>query len=121
MGATWRDLISGLASAQSLDVATRNKGASDTAHISRVGFLRAAHHFLVLAARKRGISLSGYIRRATLAVVAMDLGLEATDLFELDAGITPIGRVGAKPSKDLDGKLYGRWEVQPRDTGDADG
>jgi hypothetical protein len=116
---TWRDLVRDQAAARSHDTKTRTRGASDSAHISRVGFLIAAHRFLVIAARKRGISISGYIRRATLAVVAMDLGLEAVDLFELDAGITPIGRVGSKPTKDLDGALYGRWEVQPRDPGYA--
>jgi hypothetical protein len=109
----WRDLVRDAAVAKSHDTRKRSRGASDTAHISRVGFAVAAHKFLVLAARRRGISISGYIRRATLAVVAMDLGLKAIDLFEFDSGITPIGRVGSKPTKDLDGKLYGRWEVQP--------
>ena len=112
---SWRDLVKDAAAARSHDTKKRTRGASDSAHISRVGFAIAAHMHLVTAARRRGISISGYIRRATLAVVAMDLGLEATDLFELDSAITPIGRVGSKPTKDLDGALYGRWEVQPRD------
>jgi hypothetical protein len=112
---TWRDLLADQARARSHDTQKRSRGASDSAHISRVGYSAAVHPYIVRAARQRGISISGYIRRASLALAAMDLGLEVVDLFGLDAAVTPIGRIGAKPSKDLDGTLYGRWEVMPRD------
>jgi hypothetical protein len=102
--------------ARAAETAAHHRGASQYAHISRVGLSVEAHPFLVEAARKRGISISGYIRRATMALVAMDLGLQATDLFEKDIAITPIGRRGAPPSRDIDGALYGRWEVQPGDS-----
>jgi hypothetical protein len=105
--------------ARAAETASRHRAASQYAHVSRVGLSVAAHSFLVEAARKRGISISGYIRRATLALVAMDLGLEATDLFEKDIAITPIGRRGAPPSRDIDGALYGRWEVQPGEPRDG--
>lgn len=117
MGAGWKDMVRDGVEAKAAETATRNRGASDTANISRVGFARLAHVYLVQAAKKRGISISGYIRRATLAVVAVDLGMDPRDLFEKDAGITPIGRIGAKPSKDLDGELYGRWNFAESDPG----
>lgn len=115
-GADWRSVIMDQVAVRAAGVRERNPGASDVAHISRVGFSVDAHRFLIQAARRRGISISGYIRRATLAVVAMDLGLEATDLFELDVAIAPVGRRG-KPSRDLDGQLYGYWEVRPDEHG----
>lgn len=111
-GADWRSVILDQVAVRAAEVREHNPGASDVAHISRVGFSVDAHRFLIQAARKRGISISGYIRRATLAVVAMDLGLPAEDLFSIDVAIAPIGRRG-RPSKDLDGKLYGFWEVRP--------
>lgn len=111
----WRRLVIDAVTTRAAETTQRSRGASDSNRISRVGFHPDAHIFLVRAARKRGISLSGYIRRATMAVVAMDLGLEARDLFGLDAAITPIGRIGAPPTRDLDGELYGRWEVRPDD------
>lgn len=115
MAADWRTLVKDAAAAKAGETRTRNRGASDTANISRVGMGTQAHVFLVQAAKARGISISGYIRRATLAHVAMDLGMEATDLFALDLAITPIGRRGSLPDRDLDGEMYGRWEVEPRD------
>lgn len=109
--------MSGSVAAKAADTRKRSRGASDNFRISRIGFSTAAHPFLVKAARTRGISLSGYIRRAVMAWVAHDLGLDRIQLFELDAGITPIGRVGSRPTKDLDEKIYGRWEVHRDDIG----
>lgn len=116
--ADWRTIIADQVAVKAAETREKNTYASDTAHISRVGLTVQAHHFLVRAARRRGISISGYIRRATLAFVAADLGMKPEELFELDSGITPIGRRGAPASKDLDGELYGKWEVQPGDSGD---
>jgi hypothetical protein len=115
MAADWRTLVSDSVAARAAETRSRNRGASDTAHISRVGFSVDAHPFLVRAAKARGISISGYIRRATLAHVAADLGMDPLDLFALDAAITPIGRRGAPPSRDLDGILYGDWGVDLRE------
>ena len=108
---SWRDRLRDQAEVNAAETRKNHAGASQTANISRVGFSSLVHPFLVRACRQRGISVAGYIRRATLARVAADLGLTATDLFALDVGITPIGRIGSRPTKDLDGALYGRWEV----------
>jgi hypothetical protein len=115
-GADWRSLVKSSVKAKAADTRKKSRGASDNFRISRVGFSTLAHPFLVEAARTRGISLSGYIRRAVLSWAAHDLGLDRIHLFSLDAGITPIGRVGSAPTKDLDETIYGRWEVQGDDS-----
>ena len=80
----------------------------------------AVHPFLVRAAQLRGISISGYIRRATMARVGADLGIDPVELFQMDSAITPLGKGGnpRHPDRDLDGALYGRWEVGCSDVGD---
>ena len=108
-GDGWKQVVSDAVTARAAATAAKHRGASDKNRISRVGFAIAAHLLLVRAAAKRTISLSGYIRRATMAQVAKDLGIPQREAFEADAGITPIGRTGSKPTKDLDGKIYGRW------------
>lgn len=114
MAGSWKEILSDAVEVRAAKTRAHTKGASDSLRISRVGLSIAAHQELVRAARLRGISISGYIRRATMALVAMDLGLEPRELFEKDIAIAPIGRRGATASKDLDGELYGRWEVQPK-------
>lgn len=117
---SWRDVVRdqvAVSTAEAKGHRGRNGGTRQTyMHLS----IRA-HEFLVHAARRRGISLSGYVRRAVLAHVALDLGLEAVDLFKLDGKIAPIGSGGghALAGRDLDGSLYGRWEVEARDPGEA--
>jgi hypothetical protein len=111
-GDGWRKVISDAVTARAAHTAANHRGASDQNRISRVGFAVDAHVFLVRAAKRRKISLSGYIRRATMAQVAADLGMDPRELFELDAAITPIGRRGSTPTKDLDGELYGLWGCQ---------
>lgn len=113
-GDGWRQVVNDAVATKAAESASRNRAASNKIRISRVGFLPIVHPFLVKAAQKRGISLAGYIRRATLALIAMDLGLNLRDLLELDAAVTPIGKNGTLPTKDLDGELYGTWEVRPK-------
>lgn len=111
-GDGWRQVVSDAVTARAAKTAASTRGASDKNRISRVGFAPPPHEFLVRACARRGISISGYIRRATLAQVAADLGMDPLVLFEMDAAITPIGRNGSMPSKDLDGELYGLWGNQ---------
>lgn len=116
-GANWRDLVNDAIAVRAAEVREKSPGASNYVRISRVGFSVAAHVPLVRAAKMRGISLAGYIRRATLAFVAHDLGLNPIDLFEMDLGIKPRRGDRGLASKDLDGALYGKWEVRPNDAG----
>lgn len=113
-GDGWRDIVRDAVATRAAEARKRSSSGSQTAHISRVGFSVAAHPFLVRAAKARGMSISGYIRRATMAVVAMDLGIDPIEIFAVDTPLTPPGMNGRWCSTlDLDGELFGRWEVRP--------
>ncbi len=114
MGNGWRDVVRDAVTTRAAEVATNNRAASDKIRISRVGFAPLVHPFVVRAARRRNISIAGYIRRATLALAAMDLGMDVEELLEKDAAVTPFGNSGARPSKDLDGARHGFWGVRPK-------
>lgn len=78
-----------------------------------------------LAARTRGISVSGYIRRAVAAFVAHDLQMEFGQVTQFSPGPNTFGQKGsAHRGKDPekyqdflgknlpdDGVGYGKWEV----------
>jgi len=119
-GADWRSIIADQVAVQAAETRDRSPGSSATQRLTRVAFSLEAHPYLLRAAQLRGISLSGYVRRATMAHVALDLGLDPIDLFRVDSAIAPIGVGGSRwhAERDLDGTLYGRWEVErgePRD------
>jgi hypothetical protein len=62
------------------------------------------------AATARGMSVGAYIRRATLAFVAYDLGLDLTDLLEDE----PPTRIRfAQPGNDqsMRGQGHGSWRI----------
>lgn len=103
----WRTIVKDKAAVRVAESRQRSRGTSATQRMSRVAFSIDVHPFLVRAAQLRGISISGYIRRATMARVAADLGLPARDLFRIDSAIRARG--GA--DRDLDGERWGRWEV----------
>jgi len=119
-GASWRDVIRDQVAVQAANTREKSNGSSATIRLSRAHFSVEAHPFLVQAAQRRGISISGYVRRATMARVAADLGIDPIELFKLDSAITPLGQGGnpRHPDRDLDGALYGRWEVGCDDLGD---
>lgn len=107
----WRDLVR-----DQLEVSKAQARKSTTGSpvaVSRVGFAPAVQPFLVAAAKRRGISIAGYIRRATMAFVARDLGLDPIQLFELDLAPAPYGKGGSDAIRDLDGTVFGSWKVHP--------
>lgn len=113
-GADWRSIIADRVAVAAADTRANSTGTSADQRFTRVAFSLAAHPYLLRAARARGISLSGYTRRATLARVADDLGMDPQQLFLLDNAIAPFGKGGNGGHHrefDLDGTLYGRWEV----------
>jgi hypothetical protein len=116
-GANWRDITKDAVAVRAAEVKRRGGGSALSA-TQRVGFSPRVIPYLVRAAQARGISLAGYIRRAVMAHVAMDLGLDPVDLFAQDLGIGPSGKGAATrlQSMDLDGKIYGQWKVQPDDS-----
>lgn len=110
----WRDIVRDAVAARAADARKNSNSGSQTANISRVGFSVEAHPYLVRAAKARGMSVSGYIRRATMAHVAMDLGIDPLEIFAVDTPLTPPGMNGRwQSTQDLDGELFGRWEVRP--------
>ncbi|QUE25316.1 ribbon-helix-helix DNA binding domain protein [Microbacterium phage Fizzles] len=116
-GAGWRDIVRDAIAVRAAETRKKSSSASQTANISRVGFSVDAHPYLVRAAERRGMSISGYIRRATMAIVAMDLGLDPVDIFAVDTPLAPPGMSGRwHSSRDLDGELYGHWKVKPDDS-----
>jgi hypothetical protein len=108
----WRDRITSEVAAKAAESAKNSPGTSASQRMSRVAFSVPAHQLLVRAASARGISLSGYARRSTMAMVALDLGLDPRAVFELDAAIAPLGKGGVGLTRDLDGELWGSWEVR---------
>ena len=121
MAGGWREIV-----ADQLTVAAKNRAAQQRRDhgtrpsISRVGISPKVMPLLVRAARLRNISLAGYIRRATMAFVAHDLGLNPVEIFEQDMAPSPYGRGGMFSDKDLDGALYGQWKVHPDDSRHSD-
>jgi len=113
-GDGWRDIARDAVAARAAEARKNSPSGSQTANISRVGFSVEAHPYLVRAAKQRGMSISGYIRRATMALVAMDLGIDPVEIFEVDTPLTPPGMAGRWHStQDLDGELFGQWKVRP--------
>lgn len=119
-GSSWRDVIADQVAVSAAETKGNRGGSGADIRLTHMHLSVEAHPFLVRAAQARGISISGYARRAVLAHVALDLGLEAVDLFKLDGRIAPLGSGGGSPltSRDLDGQMYGRWEVEARGTAD---
>lgn len=116
-GADWRTTITDQMAVNAANVRKRNgTSGSNHANISRVGFGIDVHPWVVRAARARGISIAGYIRRSTLAMVALDLDLNLRDLLERDVAPSPFGERTSRwadGDRDLDGERYGRFEVLP--------
>ena len=72
---------------------------------------------LTMAARRRGISVSGYVRRALSAFVANDLGMPLEDVLKELPYPAPHGTVGAQwvhndltPQDHDTGEGYGDWK-----------
>ena len=112
MGNGWRDIVRDGVATKAADARKRSARRSPDKQPSRIGFSVEAHPFLVRAANLRGMSISGYIRRATMTIVAQDLGMDPKEIFAVDMPLTPRGMNGRWQSTlDLDGELFGRWEV----------
>lgn len=118
-GAGWREIVGDQLNVRAADTAERRLSRPAVV-VSRVGFAPAVQPVLVMAAQARGISIAGYIRRATMAHVAMDLGLDPIELFEKDMAPSPAGRGGQWSDKDLDGEKFGQWKVRPDDSRTSD-
>lgn len=72
---------------------------------------------LTEAARRRGISMAGYSRRAIAAFISYDLGIPFEDITKFCALPTEFRVVGTGRSVKLndDGQGYGKWQIRKLD------
>ena len=61
------------------------------------------------AAARRGVTVSGFVRRATLAMVAQTLGMDYLDVVAADPTIQLAGEYF--PAPDPSGRIGGPWEI----------
>lgn len=104
----WRDVIRA-------DVAAMPQAKTDRIGLNHIttDFRQAAYGMLAGAARMRRLSLAAYVRRATLAMVAYDLGIDFRQLLEVDPRVS---RETGFPVNDPDGTLFGPWAIAALET-----
>jgi hypothetical protein len=77
----------------------------------RVGFPIALHELIAQAAKRRNVSIAGYMRRSILSWVARDLGLNLRDLILADRPPARFGEASAVDGRDEDFTVFGSWEM----------
>lgn len=120
VGLSWRDTV--LAKVEKQARATRNKHGHGRG--ARVQYMVSVDYLKAVdaAARVRGISRMGYMRRAVAAFVAADLGVEFESVVAGGAMPQPhesTGEVvvGIGRGANDDGAGYGTWQVPGGQTG----
>lgn len=99
----WRDRL-----LAKIDVS--GKGMTMTNNRSAGTIMSSAEYSAVMkAARQRGISTAGYVRRAAVAMAAHDLGLELAELQKEEPAISPVGQKG-EPTR-YAGAGFGLWRI----------
>lgn len=66
---------------------------------------------LLEAARMRGISENAYIRRAVLAMVCYDLGIEWSDMMASEGAVRKAGQAAVYDRTPMQGRGFGRWRI----------
>lgn len=74
-----------------------------------VNFRTRAGHLIRAAAAQRGVTVAGFVRRASLAMAAEVLGASYAEAIETDPTIQLAG--GYSPADDPTGALAGPWEI----------
>lgn len=67
------------------------------------------------AAKERGISLSGFCRRASVAMACQVLGLDYYEQSVGERGVRAYGEAGGDPkviAESKDGQGYGEWRIR---------
>ena len=75
-----------------------------------VHFRTRAGHIIKAAAAQRGVTVAGFVRRASLAMAAEVLGASYHDVIREDPTIQMAG--GYAPADDPSGRLAGPWEIE---------
>lgn len=104
--ASWEDLMMGQVDAKIAARETRKKPHRDFK--TRVPL--SAAPILVEAARRRGMSVAAYTRRASLAFAAHDLGLDLRQLLE-DEPVTRGRFDGFAGDRAEQGQGHGDWVI----------
>lgn len=100
----WRDVVK--ADVESLPTA-KARSAGGALQITS-DMMPGVHRLLVKAAMDRRLSLSAYVRRATMAMIAQDLGRPLAELVTMDPRMS---RETGYPIRDDDGTAFGVWEI----------
>lgn len=100
----WRDALA--ADVDALPIRRRDRRGAVTDH--EVDFLQGAYSAVVRAAAGRRMSIPAYVRRATYALAALDLGIDVHDLLERDPR---CARDTGLRIDDPAGVKFGSWEV----------
>jgi uncharacterized protein (DUF1778 family) len=75
----------------------------------KLSFRSPAVELIKAAAASRGVTMSGFIRRAALAMAAQVLGIPYQQAVDVDPTIQLA--VGSAPVPDPSGQLAGPWEI----------
>jgi hypothetical protein len=75
-----------------------------------VNFRTPAGGLIRQAAEARGVTVAGFVRRATLAMVAQTLGMTYQQVIDADPTIQRAGKYS--PAADPEGKIGGPWEIE---------
>lgn len=93
----------------------RNRGGATfkRKHRAQIDFDTPFKLMLDEAASRRGISMGGYIRRATAAFLAHDLDVPFTEVVRYCPAPAPYGKGGPQQDSTGDGgEGYGEWVVR---------
>lgn len=102
----WRDRLR----ADVRRTATKGKRRSQAASRLNIELTKGVLPLLLAASRRRGVSPTGYIRRAMLSFIAHDLNRPFEEVLAHDPRFSPIG--SRHPVADPEGKLGGSWEIE---------
>lgn len=101
----WRDLTVG-----SVQMAVETDGRLPVRNM-RVKWPMEWMSLLNRAARKRNITVTGYMRRAIMAMVCHDLGLEWFATMEPEPNVQPGRPAASNPPVHLAGEGFGPWRI----------
>ncbi len=91
------------------------RGSSATYESLTAPIMPGSRGLLKEAARRRGISIVAYCRRALAAFIVHDLGLDWDEFMQREPQTQPFGSI--KRGQHLSGAGYGSWKVGCDDAG----
>lgn len=107
----WRDAV-----AADVDALPERRSTTpkDSTKVT-VDFRGGVYGFLLEAARSRRLSVAAYVRRATMAMVAHDIGAGVRALTRLDPRMSRENGFGVS---DPEAEIFGPWEIKELSDGE---